>query len=213
MAEIVVVGASRGIGLETVKAALAAGHRVRAFARSASSIPISDERLVKIAGDALDRASVEKAVAGADGIIQTLGVSVGKELITGTRLFSSSTRVLVDAMTAAGVKRLVAVTGIGAGDSRGRGGLLYDSLLFPLLLKRVYDDKDVQERMIRSSGLDWTIARPGILVDTPVRGTVQALTDPAAWRASPVARADVAAFLVRELVERKFLRETPLLIA
>ena len=45
------------------------------------------------------------------------------------------------------------------------------------------------------------------------RGTVQALTDPATWRASPVARADVAQFLVRELIERKFLRETPLLIA
>lgn len=213
MAEIVVVGASRGIGLETVKAALAAGHRVRAFARSAGAIPITDERLVKIAGDALDRTSVEAAIRGADGVIQTLGVSVGKELLTGTRLFSTATRVLIDAMDGAGIKRLVAVTGVGAGDSRGRGGLLYDALLFPVFLKRVYDDKDVQERMIRSSGLDWTIARPGILVDSPVRGTVRALTDPATWRASPVARADVAQFLVREVVEREFLRETPLLIA
>ena len=32
MALILVIGASRGIGLETVKAALAAGHKVRAFA-------------------------------------------------------------------------------------------------------------------------------------------------------------------------------------
>lgn len=213
MAEIVVMGASRGIGLETVKAALDAGHGVRAFARSATSIPFVHERLAKIAGDALDRAAVEKAVTGADGVIQAIGVTGGKELIGGTKLFSSSTRVLVDAMQAAGVKRLVAVTGIGAGDSRGRGGMLYDLLLFPLVLKRVYDDKDVQERMIRSSGLDWTIARPGILVDKPVRGSVRALTDPATWHAAPVARADVARFLVGELVARKFVRETPLLIA
>lgn len=213
MAEIVVMGASRGIGLETVKAALDAGHGVRAFARSANSIPYVHERLAKIAGDALDRAAVEKAVTGADGVIQAIGVTGGTELLGGTKLFSSSTRVLVDAMQAAGVKRLVAVTGIGAGDSRGRGGMLYDLFLFPLVLKRVYDDKDVQERMIRSSGLDWTIARPGILVDKPVRGSVQALTDPATWHASPVARADVARFLVREFVERKYLRETPLLIA
>ncbi len=214
MAEIVVMGASRGIGLETVKAALDAGHGVRAFARSANSIPYVHERLAKIAGDALDRAAVEKAVTGADGVIQAIGVTGGTELLGGTKLFSSSTRVLVDAMQAAGVKRLVAVTGIGAGDSRGRGGMLYDLFLFPLVLKRVYDDKDVQERMIRSSGLDWTIARPGILVGTPVtRQRTGRSTDPATWHASPVARADVARFLVREFVERKYLRETPLLIA
>lgn len=213
MAVIVVMGASRGIGLETVKAALAAGHEVRAFARSAASIPIAHERLAKVAGDALERACVATAIAGADGVIQAIGVAVGKQLVTGTVLFSSSTRVLVDAMQAAGVRRLVAVTGVGAGDSRGRGGLVYDMLLFPLLLKRVYDDKDVQERIIRQSSLEWTIARPGILVDSPVKGTVQALTDPATWRASPVARADVAAFLVEEFTARRFLRETPLLIA
>lgn len=213
MADIVVIGASRGIGLETVKAALQAGHRVRAFARSAGAIPIRHEHITKIPGDALDRAAVEKAIAGADGVIQAIGLSMGSEFFKGTNLFSATTRVLVDAMQAAGVARLVAVTGIGAGDSRGRGGLLYDTFLFPLVLKRVYDDKDVQERIIRSSSLDWTIVRPGILVDTPVRGTVRALTDPATWRAAPVARADVAEFLVRELEERKFLRETPLLLA
>ena len=46
-------------------------------------------------------------------------------------------------MKAAGVKRLISVTGLGAGDSRGHGGLLYDAVIFPLLLRRVYDDKDV----------------------------------------------------------------------
>ena len=61
--------------------------------------------------------------------------------------------------------RLITATGLGAGDSRGHGGLLYDAIVFPLLLKRVYDDKDVQEWIVRSSGLDWTIVRPGLLKD------------------------------------------------
>lgn len=213
MALILVMGASRGIGLETVKAALAAGHRVRAFARSAASIPLRDERLERFTGDALDRASVTKALAGVDGVIQTLGVSSGKQLLFGTDLFSRSTRVLVDAMQAAGVKRLVTVTGAGAGDSRGRLSLFYDAVMFPLLLKRVYDDKDVQERMIRSSDLDWTIVRPGYLVDKPVRGRSEALVDPATWRMGGIARADVAAFLVREFGERGYLHQTPLLIS
>jgi uncharacterized protein YbjT (DUF2867 family) len=213
MSHILVIGASRGIGLETVRAALATGHHVRALARSAASIPVENPRLEKIAGDALDPPVVERALQGVDGVIQALGVAFGPAtLIGGTTLFSRATRVLVDAMRFKGVARLVVVTGLGAGDSRGHGGLLYDSLVFPLFLKRVYDDKDVQEQIIKSSGLDWTIARPGLLRDGPATGRARALADPAAWRAGSVRRTDVAAFLVDELESRAFAGRTPLLI-
>ena len=57
-------------------------------------------------------------------------------------------------MEASGVKRLIRVTGLGAGDSRGRGGILYNAALC-LFLGRLYADKDVQERIIRKSRLDW----------------------------------------------------------
>ena len=64
------------------------------------------------------------ALAGVDAVIQTLGVSPTPELILGgTRLFSVATRILVNAMEASAVRRLICVTGFGAGDSRGRGGL------------------------------------------------------------------------------------------
>src|SRR4029453_8023063 len=115
----------------------------------------------------------------------------------GTTLFSESTRILVDAMKAADLKRLIAVTGLGAGDSRGHGGLLYDAVVFPLLLKRVYDDKDVQEWIIRPSGLNWTIVRPGLLKDSPATGRYRVLTAPRDWRFGAVSRADVADFLVQ----------------
>jgi len=95
-----------------------------------------------------------------------------------TRFFSKATRVLVTAMEEAQVKRLICVTGFGAGDSRGRGGFLYN-VAFHLLLGRVYDDKDVQERIVRSSKLDWVIVRPVILTDGPKTNAYRALVDPA----------------------------------
>ncbi len=214
MAVILVLGASRGIGLETVKAALAAGHDVRALARSASAIPLEHARLTKLNADATDPAQVAAALAGVDAVIQTVGRALSLEMpFTGTTVFSRSTRALVDAMKTAGVGRLVAVTGIGAGDSRGRGGLLYDSFLFPFLLRKTYDDKDIQERMIRDSGLAWTIVRPGVLQDGPATGKCRALVDPATWVAAPVRRADVAVFLVEETTARRFVHQTPLLIS
>ncbi|HEY7549697.1 MAG TPA: SDR family NAD(P)-dependent oxidoreductase [Hyphomicrobiaceae bacterium] len=213
MAVVLVIGASSGIGLETVKRALADGHRVRALARRAASIDIHHAELQKIAGDALDRAAVAAALPGAEAVLQTLGAP--RDLATtlwGTRLFSGATRVLIDAMREHGVRRLLAVTGLGAGDSRGHGGPLYNAIAFPLVLKRIYDDKDVQEQMIRASDFDWTIVRPGLLRNGRATGRARALTEPKDWTMGSVTRADVAAFLVREAFECRFVRRTPLLI-
>jgi uncharacterized protein YbjT (DUF2867 family) len=213
MAKILVIGASRGIGLATVKALLARGHDVRALARSARAIAIDDPRLEKIDGDARDEAAVVRALDGIDAVVQSLGVDFGPQaLLTGTTLFSDASRALVDAMRAVGVRRLVAVTGFGAGDSRGHGGFLYDALFFPLILKRVYDDKDVEEQIVKASGLDWTIVRPGVLTSGAATGRYQVLTDPASWRAGSIARADVADFLAHEVTEAAYVGKTPVLI-
>ena len=214
MAHILVVGASHGVGLETVKAALAAGHKVRALARTANDIAIETPNLEKVAGDATDTHTLRDALPGIEVVIMTIGVSPGASTVmSGTRLFSTATRALIDAMKAAGTRRLVVVTGIGAGDSRGHGGAFYDWFFFPLVLKRIYDDKDVQERMVRDSGLDWTIVRPGLLTNGPRTGRYRALIDPVAWRADSISRADVADFLVEEATSRSYLRQTPVVIS
>jgi putative NADH-flavin reductase len=214
MAKVLIIGASRGIGLETVRAALRAGHRVRALARSAASMPIQDANLDTVSGDALDRDTIRDALHDVDVVIQTLGVNFAPNLIfEGTTLFSDSTRILVDAMKVAGVKRLIAVTGLGAGDSRGHGGLIYDAVVFPLLLKRVYDDKDVQEWIVRSSGLDWTIVRPGLLTNRPATGRYRVLTASKDWQFGAISRSDVADFLVQQINDGTLVGTTPLLIS
>lgn len=212
MAKVLIVGASRGIGLETVKRALDAGHSVRAMARSARRIPVRHADLETFDGDVLDRAAVDRALEGVDAVVQTLGISMGPQtMLRPVRFFSDATRTLVAAMEAVGVKRLIAVTGFGAGDSRGRGGCLYDAG-FRFVLGRAYADKDVQEQIIRRSRLDWVIARPVILTNGTRTGSYKALTDAREWRPGFISRADVADFLVRQIDDDSYLGETPVLI-
>jgi putative NADH-flavin reductase len=211
VARVLIIGASRGIGLETVKAALETGHSVRALARSGRRISIDHSKLTKMAGDALEMATVKRALSGVDVVIQSLGVSAGPEIIfEPTRLFSKATRVLVTAMEEAHVSRLICVTGFGAGDSRGRGGFLYN-VAFHLLLARIYDDKDVQELIIRRSKLDWVIVRPVILTDGPKTTAYRALVDPRDWTCGFISRADVADFLVKQIDDDAFLHKAPVL--
>lgn len=212
MAKILVIGASKGIGRETVKRALRAGHAVRAMARSPVRIPGRHDTLETVTGDARDPDAVKEALSGVDAVIQTLGVSGGPGMILKpVRLFSDATRILVAAMSESGVKRLICLTGFGAGDSRNRGGPLYNTA-FNLFLGRAYDDKDVQERIIRDSALDWVIARPGILTNRRPSGTYKVLADPKRWRSGCISRADVADFLVKQIDDDTYLGQTPVLI-
>jgi putative NADH-flavin reductase len=211
VAKVLIIGASRGIGLETVEAALQAGHSVRALARSARRIPVDHPKLEKMAGDALQMATVKHALTGVDVVIQSLGVAAGLGIIlTSTRLFSTATRVLVTAIEEAQVKRLICVTGFGAGDSRDRGGFLYN-VAFHLLVGRIYDDKDVQERIVRRSKLDWVIVRPVILTNGLKTNAYRALVDPRDWACGFISRADVADFLVKQIEDDAFLHKTPVL--
>jgi putative NADH-flavin reductase len=213
MKTILIIGASRGIGLETVRRALNQGYQVRAFARSASQIPLDHPHLTKIAGDALRIVDVTASIQGADAVIQTLGARASGRMVTGPiRLFSDATRILINAMEIEGVKRLICVTGFGAGDSRQHLAL-WQRLPFELLLGRVYADKAVQEMMIKRSALDWVIARPGILTNHPPTGQYKVLDKPSDWRNGTISRADVADFLVSQIENDNYLRKTPALIS
>ena len=136
MATVLIIGASRGIGLATVNAALKAGYSVRALSRSASAIRFHAPKLEKLDGDALDRDTIERALVGVDAVIQTLGVSPVPQLIfSGTRLFSAATRVLVNAMEVSAVRRLICVTSFGAGAAAAAAEF---STYRPLLVPRAH---------------------------------------------------------------------------
>lgn len=210
MAHILIIGASQGIGLETTRQAAEARHEVRALARSATGIHLSNSKLEKVRGDALNSEDVEAALNGVGVVIQTLGIGLG-ELFRPVNLFSEATRVLVAAMEAQGVKRLITVTGFGAGDSSASISCL-QRVPFQLVFGRAYEDKSLQERLIKQSSLDWTIARPGVLTNGPRTGRYKILTEPSQWRNGIISRADVAQFLVRQIDDQAYLRKAPVLV-
>ena len=207
---VLIIGASKGIGLETTRQALDAGHDVRALARSATAIAVSNPSLEKMRGDALKTEDVEAALVGVDVVIETLGVGLG-DLFRPVHLFSDATRVLIAAMRSQGVKRLICVTGFGAGDSRASISCL-QRLPFQIVFGRAYDDKSLQEQLIKESELDWTIARPGVLTSGPRTSRYRILSEASQWRNGIISRADVAEFLVREVGDQTYIRKTPVLL-
>jgi uncharacterized protein YbjT (DUF2867 family) len=206
--KVLLLGATGGTGREIVKRATAKGHSVVAVVRSiAKAGDLAGATLVQ--GDARDEALLARALEGCTGVISSIGTSVSpfKEVT----LLSTVTRSLVKEMTQKGVRRLVCITGLGAGDSQGHGGFVFDNIIMPLLLRKVYDDKNRQEDLVRASGLDWVLVRPVVLNDKVGTGKVRADTDLSGIHGGSIARADVAQFVVDQLTEDRWLHHAPLI--
>lgn len=206
---LLIVGATRGIGRQLLEQSLAAGHQVRAMARTPASITLRHERLQVVAGDILDPRALVAALEGREAVMVSVGVGFGFKPVS---LFSEGARILIGAMEKAGVRRLLTVTGLGAGDSRDHGGLLYDRIFYPLLLKRMYQDKDREERLIRNSGLDWTLVRPGLLTNGPKTAVYRAITNLEGLRGGRISRADVAHFMLEAAQSGQYVGQAPVLI-
>ena len=146
--KILIIGATRGIGLRVLEQALEKDHRVTALVRSPQKLTVKHEWLQVMQGDIRDDQSVDKATEGQDAVISCIGIRPTRKPVT---VFSVGIKNVLASMGKSGVERLIAVTGIGAGDSRGHGGFFYDKIFQPLLLKTIYEDKDREETMIKGS--------------------------------------------------------------
>ena len=205
--KVLVLGATGGTGRLIVRDAVAKGYSVVALVRSKASANLRDARM--IGGDARDEATLARAMDGCDTVVSALGTGIGFRKVD---LLTVATHALVTAMMRHGVRRLVCVSALGVGDSRGHGGFVFDRLFLPLLLSQAYKDKERQEAAVRASALDWVLVRPAMLTDDPARGSARAFTDLAGVKGGKIARADVARFVVEQLTTDTWLRRTPVLM-
>lgn len=209
---VLIVGATGNIGRLTLDKALNAGHQVTAFARSPNQLNIAHKRLHKVQGNVMNGTSLDTAMPGQEAVIAVFGAPLNWSTITSVPdLCTVGTHHIINAMKQHEVKRLVCMTGIGAGDSKGHGRFVFDNLILPLLLGRIYVDKNRQEQEVMNSDLDWIIVRPTELTDKIESGDYRVLTDLKGKKAQTISRADVADFLVKQIDSNKYLHQTPLI--
>ena len=113
-------------------------------------------------------------------------------------------------MEKAGVRRLVCLSTLGIGSSQGNLTFFWRYLMFGLLLRNAYADHVRQEDHVTQSSLDWTIVRPGAFTDGGRTGEYRhGFSGTDRTIEGKVSRADVADFMLRQLADATYLRETP----
>lgn len=209
-------GATGPSGRCLLEQGLARGHQVTAFVRTPGALGIDHPRLQEVVGDALDPEAVAGAVRGQDAVLSALGPRrrASRNAENSVDVCSRATGHIVAGMKLHGVTRLIAISAVGVGASRGQGGFLLERILIPLFLRQAFADKEEMERIVRGSGLDWVVVQPVMLTDAAATGTYRvALEARGARIASRVSRADVAHFMISQVEEDQYLGTTPAIAA
>jgi len=209
--KLAVFGATGGTGRSLVQQALAQGHAVTALVRDPERAALPTEVGV-VAGDVRDAAPVGEVVAGVDAVLSCLGASLPASMGARGMVGTDGVPVIIEAMKRHGVRRLIAVSAFGAGDSKPQISLMFRNAM-ATMLRGIYKDKNGMEPVIQGSEVDWTILRPTNLTDGPRTG--QVVFDPADKLGvrDRIARADVAEVMLRVLPDRAFHRRTTIITA
>lgn len=206
--KVLLFGASGAIGGSVRENAREAGHELVLFARDPSKLePLSSGESV-IVGDIADSAAVERAVQGVDAVVSALGpTSNSRDQVP---LFEGFARTLVNAMSAAGVRRIVAISGAGCtlpGERKPLGGRIASALV-RLAVRDVVEAKQREMEVIVASDLEWTLPRPARVVDGPHTGSYNVGSQARGMR---INNGDVADFMVRALTDTTHIRQAPLI--
>ncbi len=200
--KVIVFGATGTIRRLAVESILDAGHEVTTFARNPDRLEITHRKLSLAKGDATSSKDVKSAVDGHEAVVILL--ESGKA-VTGT-IRSEGTLTTIKAMQTMGVKRLICQSTLGAHESWSKLNFFWKRIMFGLVLRSVLQDHELQEHHVQANGLDWTIVRPSAFTDVPngteyhedIRPDERSLT-------LKIARAEVAAFISRQVVERAYV--------
>ncbi|WP_037368895.1 NAD(P)-dependent oxidoreductase [Amycolatopsis orientalis] len=198
MSSLAVVAATGRTGRLVVERALAAGHEVTAIAREPGNLGLEHPRLIRRSADALDPESLRGALAGHEVVVSALG-STGRRPTT---VYSAGTASIVSVLPPGA--RLVVISSAGLATPRDAGlGTRAASRILRWVLRHPYADMVRMEELLARTGLAWTAVRPSGLTDRPGTGRARVSVGSAERLGPRTARADLAAYVVDHLDDRR----------
>jgi uncharacterized protein YbjT (DUF2867 family) len=200
--KVLIFGATGYSGKAVLKQALQQNHQVTVLTRSKSAIAFTHPNLRVVEGNVLDPKTVNAVLQNQDAVLQCLGIG-GKGDGKPTTFISDATKMPV--------KRLIAMSNVGAGNSRAFQPWIFNKIILPYFmnwLKVIIDDKNVMEPAIMNSNLSWTIVRCPNITEKPAKNKVTATLDGKNLKLS-ITNADTAHFMVKQLTDTTFLNQAP----
>ena len=204
--KITILGATGNVGRELLSQALESGHEVTVLVRNPEKLGATSSRVTVVQGDVSDANAVERAVAGVEAVLSTLGHTRD----SANDVLAVASTNAVKALRKNGGRRIVVLANVALsepGDQPTVGQKMQRGLM-GLAMGQINKDHEAQAKVLADSGLDWTVVRAAVLADGPHTGQYKVgKLDSSAG--SKIARADVADFMLKSLNSNTYVRSLP----
>ena len=209
---LVVIGATAKSSLEIIRQGLEAGYEITAVARDPAALALKDPHLKIVQGDVYERSSLQAVMTGKETVISMVGPRVDpfKE-VEKMDLFSTGTTNIIDAMRKKGNRRLLIASSIGVENqfpTEKPDNMKEPGKMWLWNSRRLYEDMRVMEDIVRKSGLDYVIFRPGFMVQEPARHDLVLAVDQDSPKQRMITYADFGGFVVAQVRSDKYLGRT-----
>lgn len=200
---IILFGASGGTGRQIIEQGLQKGYKITAFVRNPDTLKIKDKNLFIFKGDILDEKSVESSMKNQDAMVSVLGNKTKDAFWKRNTFISQGVKNIIHAAQKKGIRRFLFVSSFGVSEDI----FLPEKFFIKFLLKNIFADIPLQEKLITKSDLDWTIIRPARLINGSKTEKYKFKEHLRIGPLSRISRADVADFILRNIKPRDFLNK------
>jgi putative NADH-flavin reductase len=197
--KIAIFGASGATGRLLTECCLAAGYKVTALVRRPATFALREQVSV-VEGSAFDAEVVQRTVEGANVVLSALGArSLRRE-----EVLERAVPLIVAAMQQSGVRRIVALGSVGALEDSLKKQPAWcrwfvQQIVYRTFLKWPVASQGAQWKVLSTSGLDWTMVMPPMLVNSPGRGTFRVDGEALPRNGARISREDVADFMMQQI--------------
>ncbi|WP_294335589.1 NAD(P)-dependent oxidoreductase [uncultured Clostridium sp.] len=207
---VIIFGATGGIGKWAVKHALEKGYNVTAYVRNSQKVKTKDNKLTIVQGEIYDYDKVKSALAGQNAVIWCVGIPMKNKLV---KLESQKGHeILLKAMKEQGVKRLIdwGTPSVAFEKDKKSFITVVPGIMAGIMFSKAKAEMVDIGQMLKKSDLDWTMVRFLMPQNTAYTGKVKVGFGDVKMNFA-ISREDIGAFMVEQVESKKYIKSMPII--
>lgn len=209
--KILLLGATGRTGKLLLKLAMNRGFVIHCLSREVNRIKKHD-RIIVFEGRTDNPHDVKRAIKGCDFVISTLNISRKSDfpwanLRTPKTFLSDTMSILVELAKKENIKRICICSAWGVSETIDQIPFWFKWIILNSNISYAYLDHERQERILQSSGLDWTIVRPVGLYNSKRLRAIKETKDNYPKPSLLISRLSVADYMLSSLFNKELIKK------
>lgn len=214
--KILTLGATGRTGKLLVEEAVKQGYKINVLVRDENKLTINSASITVFEGTPANRQELTKAMPGCDAILSALNISRTSDfpwapLRTAKDFLSGSMKNIIEVADELKIKRVIVVTAWGTTETKKDIPWWFNWLIEHSNIGYAYHDHELQEDLLKKSGLNYTIVRPAGLTNSIKTKAVKVSIDNTPKPGLTIGRKDVALFMLDVLKNDLYKNQCPVI--